>query len=101
MAKKEKQKKDGEFNMNDAQRRMEKYYKAREGEKKGKQLVLSLIATSVFILFILLIVVLKLNGVGKTIVFTTDDSGNVSTSVADSEDVSGQNLAEIISDNID
>lgn len=100
MAKKDKQKKEGELNLNDVQKRMDKYYKACESEKKGKTAVLSLISTSVFILLMLLIIVLKMNGVGKTIVFTTDDSGNVSTSVADSEDVSGQNLAEVIADEI-
>ncbi|MBR0349478.1 MAG: hypothetical protein IIX16_07555 [Clostridia bacterium] len=100
MAKKDKQKKEGELNLNDVQKRMDKYYKACESEKKGKAAVLSLIGTSVFILLMLLIIVLKMNGVGKTIVFTTDDSGNVSTSVADSEDVSGQNLAEVIADEI-
>ncbi len=98
MAKKEKQKKDGELNLNDVQKRMDKYYKAQESEKKGKRLVLSLIGTSVLILLILLIVVLKLNGVGKTIIFTTDESGRVSTSVADSEDVSGQNVLDAIID---
>ena len=100
MAKKDKQKKEGEVNLNDVQKRMDKYYKACESEKKGKAAVLSLIGTSVFILLMLLIIVLKMNGVGKTIVFTTDDSGNVSTSVADSDDVSGQNLAEVIADEI-
>ena len=100
MAKKDKQKKEGELNLNDVQKRRDKYYKACESEKKGKAAVLSLIGTSVFILLMLLIIVLKMNGVGKTIVFTTDDSGNVSTSVADSEDVSGQNLAEVIADEI-
>ena len=100
MAKKDKQKKEGELNLNDVQKRMDKYYKACESEKKGKAAVLSLIGTSVFILLMLLIIVLKMNGVGKTIVFTTDDSGNISTSVADSEDVSGQNLAEIIVDEV-
>lgn len=100
MAKKDKQKKESELNLNDVQKRMDKYYKACESEKKGKAAVLSLIGTSVFILLMLLIIVLKMNGVGKTIVFTTDDSGNVSTSVADSEDVSGQNLAEVIADEI-
>lgn len=100
MAKKDKQKKEGELNLNDVQKRMDKYYKACESEKKGKAAVLSLIGTSVFILLMLLIIVLKMNGVGKTIVFTTDDSGNVSTSVADSEDISGQNLAEVIADEI-
>ena len=100
MAKKEKQKKDGNVNLNDAQKRMEKYNKACESEKKGKKLVLSLISASVFIFIILLIIVLKLNGVGKTIVFTTNEEGNVSTSVADTSDVSGENLLDVIVDEV-
>lgn len=100
MAKKDKQKKQGEFNMDEAQKRMDKYYKACESEKKGKALVVSLISASVLIFVILLVVVLKMNGVGKTIVFTSDDSGRVSTSVADSSDVSGENLVDAIVDNV-
>ncbi|MBR6530957.1 MAG: hypothetical protein IKT61_00460 [Clostridia bacterium] len=100
MAKKEKQKKDSEFNLNDAQKRMEKYYKACESEKKGKATVLSLIGASVFIFVILLIIILKMSGVGQTIVFTTDENGNVSTSIADSSDVSAQNVLDVIVDEI-
>ena len=100
MAKKDKQKKQGEFNMEEAQKRMDKYYKACESEKKGKALVVSLISASVLIFVILLVIVLKMNGVGKTIVFTSDDSGRVSTSVADSSDVSGENLVDAIVDNV-
>lgn len=100
MAKKDKQKKDGEFNLNDAQKRMEKYYKACESEKKGKATVLSLIGASVLIFVILLIIILKMSGVGQTIVFTTDESGNVSTSVADSDEVGGQNVLDVIVDEI-
>ena len=100
MAKKDKQKKQGEFNMEEAQKRMDKYYKACESEKKGKALVVSLISASVLIFVILLVVVLKMNGVGKTIVFTSDDSGRVSTSVADSTDVSGENVLDAIVDNV-
>lgn len=100
MAKKDKQKKQGEFNMEEAQKRMDKYYKACESEKKGKALVVSLISASVLIFVILFVIVLKMNGVGKTIVFTSDDSGRVSTSVADSSDVSGQNVLNAIVDNV-
>ena len=100
MAKKDKQKKQGEFNMDEAQKRMDKYYKACESEKKGKALVVSLISAAVLIFVILFVIVLKMNGVGKTIVFTSDDSGRVSTSVADSSDVSGENLLDIIEDNV-
>ena len=100
MAKKDKQKKDGDFNLNDAQKRMEKYYKACESEKKGKATVLSLIGASVLIFVILLIIILKMSGVGQTIVFTTDESGNVSTSIADSNEVGGENLLDIIVDEV-
>lgn len=100
MAKKDKQKKQGEFNMEEAQKRMDKYYKACESEKKGKALVVSLISAAVLIFVILFVIVLKMNGVGKTIVFTSDDSGRVSTSVADSSDVSGQNVLDAIVDNV-
>ncbi len=100
MAKKDKQKKDGEFNLNDAQKRMEKYYKACESEKKGKATVLSLIGASVLIFVILLVVILKMSGVGQTIVFTTDESGRVSTSIADSNEVGGQNVLDVIVDEI-
>ena len=100
MAKKEKQKKKGEFNMEEAQKRMDKYYKACESEKKGKALVVSLISAAVLIFVILFVIVLKMNGVGKTIVFTSDDSGRVSTSVADSSDVSGQNALDVIVDDV-
>ncbi len=99
MAKKEKNVKK-EFNYEETKKRMDKYYKAQEGEKKGKKLVVSLIGASVLIFVILLVVVLKLNGVGKTIVFTTDESGSVSTSVADSEDVSGTNVLDAIVDEV-
>ena len=99
MAKKEKNVKK-EFNYEETKKRMDKYYKAQEGEKKGKRLVLSLIGASVLIFVILLVVVLKLNGVGKTIVFTTDESGSVNTSVADSEDVSGTNVLDAIVDEV-
>lgn len=99
MAKKEKQP-NKEFDYEATKKRMDKYYKAREGEKKGKALVLSLIGASVLIFIILLVIVLKMNGVGKTIVFSTDEEGNISTSVADSAEVSGQNLAEVIADEV-
>ncbi|MBR3835594.1 MAG: hypothetical protein IKJ69_02245 [Clostridia bacterium] len=100
MAKKEKKQKEGELNLNDAQKRMEKYYKACESEKKGKATVLSLIGASVFIFVILLIIILKMNGVGQTIVFTTDENGKISTSIADSSDVSAENVLDIIVDEI-
>ena len=99
MAKKEKQT-NKEVDFEATKKRMEKYNKAREGEKKGKALVLSLIGASVLIFIILLVIVLKMNGVGKTIVYSTDENGNVITSVADSEDVKGTNALEVIADEV-
>ncbi len=99
MAKKEKNS-NKEFDYEATKKRMEKYNKAREGEKKGKALVLSLIGTSVLIFIILLIIVLKMNGVGKTIVFSTDESGNINTSVADSDEVSGTNVLDAVVDEV-
>ena len=99
MAKKEKNVKK-EFNYEETKKRMDKYYKAQEGEKKGKKLVLSLIGASVLIFVILLVIVLKMNGVGKTIVFSTDESGNINTSVADSNEVSGTNALDAVVDNV-
>ena len=97
MAKKE-TKANKEFDYEAVKKRMDKYYKAREGEKKGKALVLSLIGVSVLIFIILLVIVLKMNGVGKTIVFSTDGEGNISTSVEDSAEVSGTNVIDAIID---
>lgn len=89
-----------EFDIGEAQKRMEKYYKAQESEKKGKALAGSIIGFSILCFVVLLIVILKLSGVGKTVVFTTDDSGNVQTSVADTSEVEGTNLADVIGDKI-
>lgn len=82
------------------QKRIEKYYKAQESEKKGKSLAVSIIGTSILCFIILLVVILKMSGVGKTIVFTTDKNGNPQTSVADTADVKGTNLADYVGDKI-
>lgn len=82
----------------DAQKRLEKYYKGQEKEKKGKAAVASIITFSVVCFLALLVLVLKLKGVGKTVVFSTDDSGTVQTTVADQ--VEGTNLAEYIADRV-
>lgn len=97
MAKKEKQA-NKEFDYEAVKKKIDKYNKAREGEKKGKALVLSMIGAAVLIFIILLVIVLKMNGVGKTIVFSTDEEGNISTSVADSAEVSGTNVVDAIVD---
>ena len=101
MAKKSKEKnEEKEFNMDEAQKRIQKYYKAQESEKKGKSLAVSIIGTSILCFIILLVVILKMSGVGKTIVFTTDKNGNPQTSVADTADVKGTNLADYVGDKV-
>lgn len=82
------------------QKKIEKYYKAQESEKKGKSLAVSIIGTSILCFIILLVVILKMSGVGKTIVFTTDKNGNPQTSVADTADVKGTNLADYVGDKV-
>lgn len=78
----------------EAQKRLEKYYKAQESEKKGKALAASIVTFSVVCFFALLVLILKLTGVGKTVVFSTDSNGETQTSVAD--EVEGTNLAEYL-----
>jgi len=89
-----------EFSADEVQKKMEKYYKAQEGEKKGKALAGLIIGFSLLCFVVLLVVILKMNGVGKTIVYTTDDNGNTQTSIADTSDVEGTNLAEVIGNEI-
>ncbi len=101
MAKKEKNGNQSEANRTESQQRMEKYVKSRESEKKGKMAVISLIGGSILILVILLIIILKLNGVGKTVVFSTDENGKVEATVEDASDVSAQNVADYIIDGIE
>ncbi len=100
MAKKDKQKK-GDFNPEETQKRMEKYYKSVESEKKGKKAVASLIFSAVLIFIILLGIILKLSGVGKTVMFTTDESGKVAATVVDTEDVDGKNVLDYVVDGIE
>lgn len=98
MAKKEKE--SSKTSSEEFQKRIEKYYKAQESEKRGKSLAASIIGTAVLCFIILLIVILKMSGVGKTVVFTTDESGKVQTSIADAADVSATNLAGYVGDKI-
>ena len=101
MTKKAKEPKENtEFNADEVQKKMEKYYQAQESEKKGKSLAVSIIGTSILCFIILLVVILKMSGVGKTIVFTTDKNGNPQTSVADTADVKGTNLADYVGDKV-
>ncbi len=99
MAKKNKQQ--GEFNPEESQKRIEKYYKSVETEKRGKRAVVSLIGGSILILLLLLAIILKLNGVGKTVMFTTDESGKVDAAVVDTEDVDGTNVLDYIVDGVE
>ena len=101
MAKKTKEPKEkNDFSVEEVQKKMEKYYKAQESEKKGKALAGSIIGFSLLCFIVLLVIILKMNGVGKTIVFTTDESGQVQTSVAERSDVEGTNLADYIGDKV-
>lgn len=77
--------------LTDAQKRMEKYVEACEKEKKGKATALSMIGVTIVCLLILLIVGLKLSGVGFTVV----SNGN-SVTVVDSDSVSGTKLADVV-----
>ena len=63
MAKKKTEKATG-IDLNDAQKRMDQYVKACDKEKKGKATALSMIGITVLCLLILLIVSLKMNGIG-------------------------------------
>lgn len=101
MAKKAKEPKEKkEFSADEVQKKMEKYYKAQENEKKGKALAGSIIGFSLLCFVILLVIILKMSGVGKTIVFTTDNNGNAQTSVADTADVQGTNAADYVGNQI-
>lgn len=99
MAKKEKQK--VASTPEEAKIRYEKYAKALESEKKSKATVISIIGFSILCFAILLVVILKLNGVGKTIVFdnnVTNSNGDVSAYVTDN--VEGTTLADYIADQL-
>ena len=81
------------IDLTDAQKRMDQYVKACEKEKKGKITALSMIGVTIVCLLILLIVGLKLSGVGFTVV-SDGNSGQVT--VVDSADVSGTKLADTV-----
>ena len=101
MAKKEKkEKEEKEFDINEAHKRIEKYYKAQESEKRGRALAGSIIGFSILCFVVLLVVILKMSGVGKTVVFTTDSQGNPQTEVVDTADTDATNLADVIGEEI-
>ncbi len=81
------------IDLTDVQKRMDQYVKACEKEKKGKITALSMIGVTIVCLLILLIVGLKLSGVGFTVV-ADGNSGQVT--VVDSADVSGTSLADTV-----
>lgn len=81
------------IDLTDVQKRMDQYVKACEKEKKGKITALSMIGVTIVCLLILLIVGLKLSGVGFTVV-ADGNSGQVT--VVDSSDVSGTKLADTV-----
>lgn len=81
------------IDLTDVQKRMDQYAKACEKEKKGKITALSMIGVTIVCLLILLIVGLKLSGVGFTVV-ADGNSGQVT--VVDSADVSGTSLADTV-----
>ena len=81
------------IDLTDVQKRMDQYVKACEKEKKGKITALSMIGVTIVCLLILLIVGLKLSGVGFTVV-ADGNSGQVT--VVDSADVSGTKLADAV-----
>ena len=89
------EKKAKEFNPDEAQKRMEKYIKACESEKKGKRLTLSILGGSLLICAILLVIILKMSGVGKTIVY---EQGGGTAAVYAETSVEGTNLAELASE---
>lgn len=95
MAKKEKNAK--EFDPGEAQKRMEKYIKACESEKKGKKLTLSILGGSLLIFAILLVVILKMSGVGKTIVY---EQGAVATSAYTESATESTELTDSASENL-
>lgn len=82
------------------QNKMDKYYKSKESEKKGKALAGSVIGFSVLCFIVLLIVILKMSGVGKTVKFTTDESGRVQTEVVDTSDVEATNVADVLNEKL-
>ena len=81
------------IDLTDVQKRMDQHVKACEKEKKGKITALSMIGVTIVCLLILLIVGLKLSGVGFTVV-ADGNSGQVT--VVDSADVSGTSLADTV-----
>lgn len=92
MAKKKTEKATG-IDLNDAQKRMDQYVKACDKEKKGKATALSMIGITVLCLLILLIVSLKMNGIGFV---NTVNVNTGATTVAGADEVQGTKFADIV-----
>ena len=92
MAKKKTEKATG-IDLNDAQKRMDQYVKACDKEKKGKATALSMIGITVLCLLILLIVSLKMNGIGFV---NTVNVNTGATTVSGADEVQGTKLADIV-----
>ena len=92
MAKKKTEKATG-IDLNDAQKRMDQYVKACDKEKKGKATALSMIGITVLCLLILLIVSLKMNGIGFV---NTVNVNTGATTVPGADEVQGTKLADIV-----
>ena len=89
---KEKTEKATGIDLNDAQKRMDQYVKACDKEKKGKATALSMIGITVLCLLILLIVSLKMNGIGFV---NTVNVNTGATTVVGADEVQGTKLADI------
>lgn len=81
------------IDLNDAQKRMNQYVEACDKAKKGKITALSMIGVTIICLLILLIVSLKMNGIGFTAVV---DGNSGSVTVVQSGEVSGTKLADVV-----
>ena len=92
MAKKKTEKATG-IDLNDAQKRMDQYVKACDKEKKGKATALSMIGITVLCLLILLIVSLKMNGIGFV---NTVNVNTGETTIVRADEVHGTKLADMI-----
>ena len=81
------------IDLNDAQKRMDQYVKACDKEKKGKITALSMIGVTILCLLILLVVSLKMRGLGFTAV-VDGNSGNIT--VVQSGEVQGTKPADVV-----
>ena len=81
------------IDLNDAQKRMDQYVKACDKEKKGKITALSMIGVTILCLLILLVVSLKMRGIGFTAV--VDGNSGIIT-VVQSGEVQGTKPADVV-----